>query len=65
MELICKKILKVYLIHILKKHLLREVIPSPLDFVLAFFILDIWNDLLELVKWNHFDGLNVEEIMNQ
>jgi hypothetical protein len=65
MELICKKILKVYLIHILKKHLLREVIPNLLDFVLAFFILDIWNDLLELVKWNHFDGLNVEEIMNQ
>jgi hypothetical protein len=44
---------------------MREVIPSPLDFVLAFFILDIWNDLFELVKWNQFDGLNVEEIMNQ
>jgi hypothetical protein len=42
-----------------------EVIPSLLDLILAFFVLHIKNDLLELMKWNHFDWLNVKEIMNQ
>jgi hypothetical protein len=32
---------------------------------LAFLMLDIWNDLRELVKWNNFDGLNAKEIMNR
>jgi hypothetical protein len=65
MELIEKKILKVYFIHILKKHLLREAIPNFLDFIFAFLILGIWNDLLEFVEWNDFDGLNAKEIMNK
>ncbi len=35
---------------------MREAIPTLLDFIFAFIILGIWNDLLEFVEWN--DGLN-------
>ncbi len=60
-----RKDLKVYFIHILKKHSLHEGIQSLLDFILAFLVLGIWNDLFEFVEWNDFDGLNAEEIMNK
>jgi hypothetical protein len=33
--------------------ILREAILDFLDFILAFLILGIRNDLLELMKWNH------------
>jgi hypothetical protein len=54
-----------YLIHKLRKCLLHEAIPSFFFFFFAFFVLGIWNDLLEFVEWNHFDGLNAEKIMNK
>jgi len=60
-----RKDFEVYLIHKLKKRLLCEAIPSLLDFIFAFFILGIWNDLLEFVEWNHSNGLNAKEIMNK
>jgi hypothetical protein len=44
---------------------LCEAIPSFLDFLLAFFVLGIWNDILEFLEWNDFDGLNAKEIMNK
>jgi len=36
---------------------MHEAILSLLDFIFAFFVLGIWNDLFEFVEWNHFDGL--------
>jgi hypothetical protein len=59
-----KKDFEVYLIQKLKKCLLREAIPNLFYFILTFLILGIWNDF-KFVEWNHFDGLNVEEIMNK
>jgi len=44
---------------------LAWVIPNFLDFIFAFLVVCIWNDLLEFVEWNHSDGLNAEEIMNK
>jgi hypothetical protein len=41
MEFIWEKVLNVYLIHNLKKHLLCEVIPSPFDFIFTFLVLCI------------------------
>jgi hypothetical protein len=59
-----KKDFEVYLIHKLKKCILHEAIPSLFYFILTLLVLDIWNDF-KFVEWNHFDGLNVEEIMNK
>jgi hypothetical protein len=39
-----RKDLKFYLIHILKKCHLREVILNLFDFIFAFLVLGIWND---------------------
>jgi len=36
-----------------------------LDFIFMFFVLVIKNNLLEPIKGNHADGLNVEKVMNQ
>jgi hypothetical protein len=59
-----RKDLKFYLIHIFKKCHLCEAILNLLDFIFAFLVLGIWNDFFKFVEWNHSNGLNVEEIMN-
>ncbi len=44
---------------------MHEAIPNLLDFILTFLVLGIWNDLIEFMEWNRFNGLNVEEIMSK
>jgi hypothetical protein len=56
---------KAYFIHVFKKCLLREVIPSLFNFTLAFFVLFIENNLFERIQGNHANGLNVEKVVNQ
>jgi hypothetical protein len=64
-EVVPIKILRTYLIHVFKKCLLGEAILGFKNFILAFFILFIVNNLLQLIQQNHADGLNVERIMNK
>jgi hypothetical protein len=63
--MVLDEILKGYFIHIFKKCLLDEVVLGLFNFILAFFILLIENNLLELIQGNHTDGLNVKKVMNQ
>jgi GT2 family glycosyltransferase len=64
-EVHLKCFFEVYLIYKFRKCLLHEAILSLLDFIIAFFVMGIWNDLLEFVEWNHSNGLNVKENMNK
>jgi hypothetical protein len=59
------EIMKGYLIHIFKKCLLGEVVPSLLNFILAFFVLFIGNNLFELIQGNHANGLIAKKVVNQ
>jgi hypothetical protein len=48
-----------------KKNLMCEVVPSLFYFRLALLELFFWDDLFELMQWDHSYALNAKKLMDQ